>query len=113
MIHGLYETHIRVTDFERSRRFYEGLLGLTVGWLNEDQRRVLYWVGRTGKAMLGVREAAPEDVSWQHVAFEIALEDMKDAVSFLNGKGIRCHNLIDKGAYPQVFRVDARRGPLF
>jgi catechol 2,3-dioxygenase-like lactoylglutathione lyase family enzyme len=103
MINGLYETHIPVSDFGRSRHFYEDLLGLTVGWLSEDRRRVLYWVGSPGKAMLGVRETPKEEVSWQHIAFAVSLEDMKNAASFLQGRGIECHNLIGTGPFPQVF----------
>ena len=53
--------------------------------------------------MLGMREAPADQVHWQHFAFEILLEDMERAVSFLKDKGIKCHNLIDGGEYPQVF----------
>jgi len=103
MIHDLFETHIRVADFHRSRRFYEELLSLEVGWIDESQRRLLYWVGKPGNAMLGVREVPANQVSWQHLAFEVQLEKMKDAVSFLRDKGIKCYNKIDGGEYPQVF----------
>ncbi len=48
MIRGLFETFVFVSDFERSRRFYEDLLGLNVGWLSEDRRTILYWVGPPG-----------------------------------------------------------------
>ena len=102
MIRGLYETFVFVSDFERSRRFYEDLLGLTVGWLNEDRRTVLYWVGPPGHSMLGIVERAPEKVLPHHFSFEIALDDMKEAVSFLERRGIRGHNMIDKGPSPQV-----------
>ena len=102
VIRALYETHIRVTDMVRSRQFYEDRLGLAVGWLSVDQRRVLYWVGPTGRTMLGISQAPPEEVSWQHISFEIALEDMKDAARFLQVKGIKAYNLIDKGPSPQV-----------
>ena len=54
MINGLYENHIRVADLDRSRRFYDGQLGLEVGWIDESKRRLLYWVGKPGKAMLGI-----------------------------------------------------------
>jgi catechol 2,3-dioxygenase-like lactoylglutathione lyase family enzyme len=103
MIRGLYETHILVSDLDRSRAFYEELLGLKVGWINLDERRLLYWVGSPGKAMLGLREAPTEKVFWQHFAFEATLEDMRHAATFLKSKGIKCHNRIDGGEYPQVF----------
>ena len=102
MIRGLYETFVYVTDFQRSRRFYEDVLGLTVGWLSEERRSVLYWVGPPGNAMLGVVERASDKLALQHFSFSIALDDMKEAVSFLERRGIRGHNLIDKGPSPQV-----------
>jgi lactoylglutathione lyase len=102
MIRGLYETFVYVSDFQRSRRFYEDLLGLTVGWLSEERRIVLYWVGPPGHSMLGIVERASEKMSPQHFSFEIALGDMKEAVSFLERRGIRGHNMIDKGPSPQV-----------
>jgi lactoylglutathione lyase len=103
MIRDLFETHIRVSNLERSRRFYEDQLGLKVGWINEDERRLLYWVGGAGKAMLGLREVPPPEVHWQHFAFEVELEDMTRTVSFLKERGIACHNKIDGGEVPQVF----------
>jgi len=102
MIRGLYETFVYVSDFQRSRRFYEDRLGLTVGWLNEDRRTVLYWVGLPGHSMLGIVERVSEKVSLQHFSFEIALDDMRGAVSFLESRGIKGHNMIDKGPSPQV-----------
>jgi catechol 2,3-dioxygenase-like lactoylglutathione lyase family enzyme len=103
MIHDLYETHIRVANFERARHFYEDLLGLRVGWIDESQRRLLYWVGSPGRAMLGVREVSETEVVLQHFAFEVRLEDMSNAVSFLKDRGIKCYNRIDGGECPQVF----------
>ena len=103
IIQDLYETHIPVADFERSRRFYEDLLGLEVGWIDEGQRRLLYWVGAPGKAMLGIREVPADQISRQHFAFELSLADMKYAVPFLKEKGIKCHNRCDGSDHPQVF----------
>jgi len=103
MIRDLYETHIRVANLERSRHFYEALLGLEVGWIDESQRRLLYWVGQPGGAMLGVREVTADQVFWQHFAFTVELDEMKNAVSFLRDRGIKCYNKIDGSEHPQVF----------
>jgi lactoylglutathione lyase len=53
--------------------------------------------------MLGMREVPKEKVFWQHFAFEVTLNDMKNAKEFLNSRGIKCHNKIDRSDYPQVF----------
>lgn len=103
MILRLFETHIRAANFERSRQFYEQLLGLEVGWIDEKQRRVLYWVGGPGRSMLGVREVPPDQITRQHFSFEVTVEDMQNAVAFLTGLGIKCHNFLDDDASPQVF----------
>ena len=103
MIQDLYETHIYVADLDHSRHFYEDLLGLKVGWINLAQRRLLYWVGAPGNAMLGVREVPKEQIFWQHFAFEVTMDDMRNAVSFLKSTGIKCYNKLDQGEYPQVF----------
>ena len=108
MIRDLYETHILVADLQRSRRFYEERLGLTVGWINLEERRLLYWVGAPGKAMLGLREAPIDQISWQHFAFEVNLEDMHSAATFLGSRGIKCYNKVDGGESPEqtVLRLE-------
>jgi catechol 2,3-dioxygenase-like lactoylglutathione lyase family enzyme len=102
MIRALYETHLRVTDIGRSRQFYENTMGLVVGWVSEDQRGVLYWVGPPGKTMLGIRQFPAAEVLRQHISFEIALEEMKDAALFLKDKGLTAYNIIDKSPSPVV-----------
>jgi len=82
MIRGLYETFVYVSDFQRSRRFYEDALGLTVGWLSEERKSVLYWVGPPGNSMLGVVERARDKVVLQHFSFSVSLDDMKEAFPF-------------------------------
>ncbi len=72
MIRGLFETFVYVADFQRSRRFYEDVLGLTVGWLSEERKSILYWVGPPGSAMLGVVERPVDKVVLQHFSFSIA-----------------------------------------
>ena len=102
-IQDLYETHILVADFERSRKFYEEVLGLEVGWIDLAKGSLLYWVGGRGKAMLGLREVPKDQVFWQHFAFEVAIDDVRNAVAFLKSKAIRCYNKIDGSESPQVF----------
>jgi catechol 2,3-dioxygenase-like lactoylglutathione lyase family enzyme len=103
MIQNLYETHILVSNLECSRQFYEELLGLEVGWIDQRERRLLYWVGGRGKSMLGMREVPAAEVAWQHFAFEVRLADMERTVAFLKERGIKCHNKVDGGESPQVF----------
>lgn len=104
MIAGLFETHINVTNLERSTRFYCDALGLTLG--HADPRRVNFlWVGAPGEAMLGLWEKPADQVVPQHFAFRASIEDVRDrAVTWLGERGLDCHNFLRDGTKrPMVF----------
>ncbi len=91
MIRGLFETHINVSQLERSAEFYERTLGLTLAY--EDSRRCrFYWLGERGKAMLGLWEKEPSRVFRQHYAFDTTIENMKCIVPWLKERGLNVHN---------------------
>ncbi|WP_166240312.1 VOC family protein [Paenibacillus turpanensis] len=103
MIKGLFETHINVSDLERSSEFYENTLGLTLAY--EDSRRCrFYWLGERGKAMLGLWEKEPSQIIRQHYAFETSIEKMKCIVPWLKERGLKVRNFLDDGTEnPFVF----------
>lgn len=103
MIKGLFETHINVSDLEKSSEFYENTLGLTLAY--EDSRRCrFYWLGERGKAMLGIWEKEPSQIIRQHYAFETSIENMKCIVPWLKEKGLNVRNFLDDGTEnPFVF----------
>ncbi|MEE4580868.1 MULTISPECIES: VOC family protein [Paenibacillus] len=93
MIKGLFETHINVSNYETSARFYEKLLNIIP--LQEDHIRKskFYWIGKAGESMLGIRENYPSrDVQRQHFAFRVELEDIVKARNYLNELGIESTN---------------------
>ena len=95
MINGLFETHINVTDLERSMAFYGEVLGLELGLLQEERRIAFYWLGGRGEAMLGLWER-PELVQRQHFAFRSTVDDIRErVVPFLKGKGLAVHNFLE------------------
>ncbi|MCA9965486.1 MAG: VOC family protein [Anaerolineales bacterium] len=104
MINGLFETHINVTDLERSMAFYGEVLGLELGLLQEERRIAFYWLGGRGEAMLGLWER-PELVQRQHFAFRSTVDDIRErVVPFLKGKGLAVHNFLeDDTERPLVF----------
>ena len=105
MIRGLFETHINVTDLERSTRFYRDVLGLEPAY-DEPARRVrFFWIGRSGQAMLGLWEKPHELVVPQHFAFRATLEDVRDkSVGWLQERQLACYNFLDDGTQrPMVF----------
>ncbi|UFJ43127.1 VOC family protein [Brevibacillus humidisoli] len=104
MIHGLFETHIHVRDLQRSSYFYEHVLGLQEGYVDEARRVRFYWIGPRGQAMLGLWEKEPSAIVKQHFAFQSSTDDMKKAVHFLKTRGLPVWNFLDDGTErPFVF----------
>ncbi|MBY0202956.1 VOC family protein [Paenibacillus cucumis (ex Kampfer et al. 2016)] len=104
MIKGLYETHLNVTDLQRSHHFYEKVLGLPLASENPERGYLFYWIGGERHAMLGLWEKDPAQVQRQHFAFQVSLEDMKHAVEYLENKGIATRNFLDDDiGEPYVF----------
>lgn len=103
MIEGLYETHINVTDLERSMAFYGDTLGLKRTRLDEQRRVAFYWVGEDRAYMLGLWER-PDAIIRQHFAFRVSLGFMKTARQFLLDRGLTPRNFLDDGTQdPMVF----------
>jgi lactoylglutathione lyase len=105
MISGLFETHINVSDLDRSTVFYQQALGLTLGRREEERRVSFLWVGRPGEAMLGLWEKPRELVVPQHFAFRASIEDVRErAVLWLHERNLRPYNFLDDGTgRPMVF----------
>lgn len=100
MIKGLFETHLNVTNLERSAEFYEHVLGLPLAYTENAVGRKLrfYWIGQErNQAMLGLWEKAPPEVKRQHFAFQVSLEDLKHSVNDLQVKGVTPTNFFDDG----------------
>ncbi len=87
-ITGLFETHLRVRNLERSMEFYEKILGLELGMKEQARRVAFYWIGGRGKTALGLWEKPPwvsernagDPLITQHCAFEIDLADLGRAM---------------------------------
>lgn len=108
MIEGLFETHINVTDLDRSIEFYTGVLGLELGRREEDRRVAFLWIGERGAmggAMLGLWEKPPGQVVPQHFAFRTSVENVVErSVAWLKDRGLPCRNFLHDGTErPMVF----------
>ncbi len=79
-IRDLFESHLTVSDLERSMRFYGETLGLELARVFPERKAAFYWVGQPGGSMLGVWEtgSAPQHMSL-HIAFSVELTDLLDA----------------------------------
>jgi len=88
-IGALFESHLTVSDLERSMAFYGGALGLERAHVAPERRAAFYWLGGPGKSMLGLWEvgSAPQRLSL-HVAFRVELADLLDAARRLREANI-------------------------
>jgi lactoylglutathione lyase len=79
-IHDLFETHLTVAGLRRSMEFYGGVLGLDLAHIFQERKVAFYWIGRPGKAMLGLWEVGTGPLQMKlHLAFSVDLPDLLDA----------------------------------
>jgi len=85
-IRDLFESHLTVTDLQRSMSFFGQTLGLELAEVFWNRRVAFYWIGGRGASMLGLWEAGtgPQRLSL-HLAFRADLSDLLDAPARLRG----------------------------
>ena len=89
-VRGLFETHLTVADLERSVAFYRDVIGLPVALELPERGAAFHWIGRPGQAMLGLWSIGSAPVGMRlHVAFEMALADVRAAPERLRAQGIQ------------------------
>jgi lactoylglutathione lyase len=79
-IRSLFESHLTVSDLQRSMTFFGDTLGLKLAHVVPDRKVAFYWIGQPGESMLGLWEVgtAPQRMSL-HIAFAVELADLLDA----------------------------------
>jgi lactoylglutathione lyase len=89
VIRGLFETHLTVSNLERSVEFYRDVLHLPLAHVVADRRVAFFWIGAPGKAMLGLWEtgSAPQKMSL-HLAFEVGIDDVLASPEELRQSGV-------------------------
>jgi lactoylglutathione lyase len=88
-VRGLFETHLSVTDLQRSIDFYRDVVGLALALELPERNAAFLWVGDPGRSMLGLWSlgSAPLGLSL-HVAFDVGLDDLLEASTRLDVAGI-------------------------
>jgi lactoylglutathione lyase len=88
-IHALFETHLTVSDLDRAKSFYGGVLGLELAQVFPERKAAFYWIGGRGASMLGLWEVgtAPQRLSL-HMALRVDLADLLRAPEILRGAGV-------------------------
>ena len=88
-VRGLFETHLTVSDLERSLGFYRDVVGLPVALQIPERNAAFLWVGEPGHSMLGLWSLGSAPLGLVlHVAFAAALDDVLDAPERLASQGI-------------------------
>jgi ribosomal protein S18 acetylase RimI-like enzyme len=81
---GLFETHLTVSDLDRSIAFYRDVVGLPLALEVPERGAAFFWIGGPGQAMLGLWSlgSAPVGLSL-HIALKASLEDVLGACDAL------------------------------
>jgi lactoylglutathione lyase len=88
-VRRLFESHLTVSDLQRSVNFYRDLVGLTLADLKRERSAAFFWVGEAGDSLLGLWSlgSSPLGITL-HVAFEVTIDDLLDAPKRLESQGI-------------------------
>jgi len=89
-IRGLFETHLTVSDLERSVAFYRDIVGLAPASEFPERGAAFFWCGGSGKTMLGLWSTGSMPMGFKlHVAFDAALDDVLAAPARLRALGVK------------------------
>src|SRR5919109_3665150 len=86
---GLFETHLTVSDLDRSIAFYRDVVGLPVALELPERGAAFFWIGGPGEAMLGLWSlgSAPLGLSL-HIALTASFDDVVGACEALRSLGV-------------------------
>lgn len=86
---GLFETHLTVSDLDRSIEFYRDTVGLPLALELRERGAAFFWIGGPGKAMVGLWSigSAPIGLSL-HIALAVSLDDVLAACDALRANGV-------------------------
>jgi len=86
---GLFETHLTVSDLDRSVAFYRDVVGLPLALELPARGAAFFWIGRPGESMLGLWSVGSAPIGLAlHVAFKTPLDGLLDACDRLRALGV-------------------------
>ncbi len=89
-LRALFETHIKVQNLQRSKTFYEQIVGLDLAFENAERQVAFFWIGGRGNSMIGLWAGdAPVQQTIHHMAFRADLSDVLEAPAKLKQAGIQ------------------------
>lgn len=88
-VRGLFETHLTVSDLERSVAFYRDVVGLPLALEVPSRGAAFLWVGEPGQSMLGLWSLGSAPLGMiLHVAFRVGLDQLLEAPALLAARGV-------------------------
>ena len=88
-IQGLWETHLTVSDLERSVAFYRDTIGLELAHRVPARGAAFFWIGVPRQAMLGLWSLGTSPLAFRlHFAFQVTLETAIASVAALRAAGL-------------------------
>ncbi|MGV1755721.1 VOC family protein [Rhizobium sp. A22-96] len=89
-ITGLYETHLTVSDLQRSIGFYRDILKLEVATIIESRNVAFLWIGDKRTSMLGLWETGSAPLRMRlHIALRTSLDDVIRSAAALKANGVQ------------------------
>jgi catechol 2,3-dioxygenase-like lactoylglutathione lyase family enzyme len=109
--HGVLHFSLPVSDLDRSRKFYEGLLGMKV--VEQSARMVFLQTGDDylilAKGIESLKYDSPQSTPVHH-AFKVKPEDFEPSIDDLRKNGVEVFNIEDRnqGVFwgPQAYFLD-------
>jgi lactoylglutathione lyase len=88
-VQGLFETHLTVSNLQRSIKFYQDIVGLQLALKVTDRNAAFFWIGDSKHSMLGLWSFGSIPMGLNlHIAFEVAIDDLLEAPCRLKSNGI-------------------------
>jgi lactoylglutathione lyase len=85
----LFETHLTVSDMDRSVKFYRDVVGLQPAHVPPGGQAAFFWIGAAGNAMLGLWLAGPGPQRMtMHIAFRVSAAEVVAAPQILKSAGV-------------------------
>lgn len=87
---GLFETHVSVSELERSVSFYRDVVGLRLAWREDDRGAAFFWVPAHGTGLLGLWSLGSAPLALRlHLAFAVEEPDVHAAFERLRSAGVQ------------------------
>ena len=88
-VSGLYETHLSVSNLDRSIEFYRDIVGLTLAHTVPERHAAFFWIGGRERSMLGLWSIYTSPVNLRlHIALQAELTDLLRAIPALRSRNI-------------------------